>query len=434
MRMEELNKLVNPYGDDKEIAACGLFGVIDTSGQRFSGRVAMEAMANMHDRGNGLGGGFAAYGIYPEMANHYALHVMLEDSASRDVLENYLQQQVHIVHKEEIPTSRRRAARVGKPPLLWRYFFDLCTSGDHDCDDCDSRSHGDGAAADAAGDVAADAAGDVAGDAAGDALVEDQVNERLVRMVMHINRELPGAYVFSCARNMGVFKGVGYPEDIGEFFRLDEYDGYLWTGHNRFPTNTQAWWGGAHPFSLLDWTVVHNGEISSYGTNRRFLEMYGYHCTLHTDTEVIAYAVDLLIRRHALAVNEAAAVLAAPLWNVIDRLPEPARRRYSALRRAYAPLLLNGPFTVIIARQGEMIGLGDRIRLRPFVAATAGSRVYVASEEAPIRLVEPSVDRVWIPRGGEPVVARLQQHAGVELQAQLQAQVRAEQAVLSAAV
>ena len=24
-----------------------------------------------------------------------------------------------------------------------------------------------------------------------------------------------------------------------------------------------GWWGGAHPFALLDYSVVHNGEISS---------------------------------------------------------------------------------------------------------------------------------------------------------------------------
>ena len=377
VRPEELEKLVNPYGDDKEISACGLFGVIDTSGKRFSGRVVIDAMANLHDRGNGLGGGFAGYGIYPELADRYALHVMLEDKASRDRLDEYLRREVHVRHQEEIPTRRVRG--ITNPPLLWRYFFDV----PEDFEIPQQRPATAGPAAAVA------------------------VEEYLVQLVMHINRELPGAYVFSCARNLGVFKGVGYPEEIGEFFRLDEYDGYLWTGHGRFPTNTQAWWGGAHPFSLLDWTVVHNGEISSYGTNRRFLEMYGYYCTLHTDTEVITYAVDLLMRRHRLAVEEAAAVLAAPLWSVIDRLPEPEKSRYTALRRVYAPLLLNGPFTVIIARTGEMIGLGDRIRLRPLVAAKAGSRVYVSSEEAAIRLVEPLVEHVWIPRGGEPVVARL---------------------------
>ena len=34
-------------------------------------------MKPMHDRSNGLGGGFAAYGIYPEYRDFYALHMFL---------------------------------------------------------------------------------------------------------------------------------------------------------------------------------------------------------------------------------------------------------------------------------------------------------------------------------------------------------------------
>ena len=36
--------------------------------------VIANAMKPMHDRSNGLGGGFAAYGIYPEYKDFYALH------------------------------------------------------------------------------------------------------------------------------------------------------------------------------------------------------------------------------------------------------------------------------------------------------------------------------------------------------------------------
>ena len=40
------------------------------------------------------------------------------------------------------------------------------------------------------------------------------------------------------------FKAVGYPEDVGRLYRLDEYAGYAWTAHGRYPTNTPGWWGG----------------------------------------------------------------------------------------------------------------------------------------------------------------------------------------------
>ena len=79
------------------------------------------------------------------------------------------------------------------------------------------------------------------------------------------------------------------------------------------------------------------------------------------------------------------------------------------LRQVYASLLLNGPFTVIIAHQGEMIGLTDRIRLRPLTIGEKGDMLYLSSEESAIRLICRDLDRTWIPVGGEPIIGRLKQ-------------------------
>ena len=128
-------------------------------------------------------------------------------------------------------------------------------------------------------------------------------DEYTVRCVVRINTHINGAYVFSSGKNMGIFKAVGYPEDVGRFYRVDEYEGYAWTVHGRYPTNTPGWWGGAHPFGLLDYSIVHNGEISSYDANRRAIEMYGYRCTLQTDTEVITYMIDYLHRKQKLSLS-----------------------------------------------------------------------------------------------------------------------------------
>jgi glutamate synthase domain-containing protein 1 len=54
-----------------------------------------------------------------------------------------------------------------------------------------------------------------------------------------------------------------------------------------------------------------------------------------------------------------------------------------------------------------MIGLTDRIRLRPLSAAVKGDVLFISSEESAITLVCPDIDRSWKPRGGEPVVGRL---------------------------
>ncbi len=354
---------------EKDIAACGLFGVMDITGKRFSGDMAINAMKNMKVRGNGLGGGFAIYGLYPEYKDYYALHVMFQNGnldAKRKV-EEFLKQHFYVIYDEEIPTNP--GIKMLSPPLVWRYFITPKKRSEEET-------------------------------------VPD--DEYVVSRVMFLNINIEDAYVFSSGKDLGVFKGVGFPEEIADYFMLDKlYKGYIWTVHSRFPTNTPGWWGGAHPFSILDWTVVHNGEISSYGTNRRFLEMHNYYCTLHTDTEVVAYAVDLLMRRQGLPIEVVSKIFAPPMWDSIENMPPGEKEFYTTLRMVYAPLLLNGPFTVIIAHHNEMIGLTDRIRLRPITAGVKDNMVFLSSEEAAIRVVCPDLDLAWTPPGGEPVVARL---------------------------
>jgi len=49
-----------------------------------------------------------------------------------------------------------------------------------------------------------------------------------------------------------------------------------------------------------------------------------------------------------------------------------------------------------------MVGLNDRIKLRPLVAAEWRENLYIASEESAIREVCPDPDRVWAPRRENP--------------------------------
>ena len=356
------------FRDDKDFSGCSIFGMMNTAGVRFSGEPMIAAIANMKERSNGLGGGFAAYGIYPAYADLYCFHMMYSDEAGKKDTEEFLAAGFHVEHSEIIPTSTCEG--VSDPPLLWRYFLQPRENFNLACEPADE-------------------------------------DDFVVQAVMRINADIDGAFAFSSGKNMGVFKGVGFPEDIGRFFRLHEYEAHSWVAHGRFPTNTQAWWGGAHPFNILDWSVVHNGEISSYGINQRHLEMYGYKCTLFTDTEVIAYAVDLLMRRHGLSISDMAGVLAAPLWEDIERMPPRQRELHAALRQTYGSLLLNGPFSVIVSNLSQMIGLTDRIRLRPLVAGRNGDWMYLSSEEAPMHLVDGCLSETWMPSGGEPIIFQL---------------------------
>ncbi len=359
-----------PWDFQKDISGCGLSGLINKDGKRVSGEVIMKSIRTQHDRGNGLGGGFAAYGIYPDFKDHYAVHVMCESKEALNEFECFLKDVTTIDQQERIPT--RTGTPITNAPLLMRYFVKPNTEIDNPLFD---KGMSD--------------------------------DDFMVRMVMKINMDINGAFVFSSGRNMGAFKGVGYPEDIADFFRLDEYRGYMWTAHNRFPTNTPGWWGGAHPFTVLDWSIVHNGEISSYGINKRYLEMFGYHCTLLTDTEVVAYLLDLLIRRHGLPIDVACLALAPPFWNEMDRMEPEKKKLCEAIRMVYASALLNGPFAILFAFNGGLVGLNDRIKLRPLIAATKGQTVYMASEESAIREICPDPEKIWAPKAGDPLLARL---------------------------
>ena len=361
---------MNLEGQVRIPSGCAIAAVISKEGERMTGEAITEAMKPMHDRSNGLGGGFAAYGIYPEYKEFYALHFFFNDRDTRKNCEKFLKERFEIVKSELIPT--RKIPAITDEPIIWRYFVAPLKS----------------------------------------MLVSMQLdeNEYVARTVMKINTEMQGAYVFSSGKNMGTFKAVGFPEDVGVFYKLDEYEGYSWTAHGRYPTNTPGWWGGAHPVTLLDYSIVHNGEISSYDANRRFIEKFGYKCTLQTDTEVITYIMDYLIRRQGLTLDEAASVIAAPFWSTIENKADASEKeKYTYLRTMFPSLLVTGPFSIVFGFNGGLMALNDRLKLRSMVVCEKDSKVYIASEEAAIRVMEPNADNVWSPAGGEPVIVKVKE-------------------------
>ena len=353
-------------------SGCAIAAVISREGKRMSGEMITNAMKPMHDRSNGLGGGFAGYGIYPEYKEFYALHMFFDSRATRKECEVFLKERFEIVKSEMIPT--RTIPAITDEPIIWRYFVAPLKS----------------------------------------LLAAMQLDEKefVARTVMQINTGMKGAYVFSSGKNMGTFKAVGFPEDVGVFYKLEEYEGYSWTAHGRYPTNTPGWWGGAHPFTLLDWSIVHNGEISSYDANRRYIEMFGYKCTLQTDTEVITYIMDYLLRVQGLTLDEAASVIAAPFWSTIqDMNGADDRKKYTYLRTMFSSLLITGPFSIVLGYNGGLMALNDRLKLRSMVVGEKDDMVYIASEEAAIRTMEPNAENIWAPAGGEPVIVKVKDGA-----------------------
>lgn len=348
-------------------SGCAISGIFSRSGSRIDGGRIIKSIALMHERSNGLGGGFAGYGIYPEYSDLYAFHVFYDNIKAKDECEHFIEKHFDVVNLSKIPITKTK--KITNEPIIWRYFvYPLPTK-----------------------------------------LADSQIDadEFVARSVIRVNSEIEDAYIFSSGKNMGVFKAVGYPEDVGEFYRLEDYAGYLWTAHGRYPTNTPGWWGGAHPFAMLDYSIVHNGEISSYDANRRYIEMFGYKCNLLTDTEVITYIIDFLVRRHGLTLSEMADVIAAPFWSAIERKDDEERARLTYLRNTFSSLLITGPFSILLGFTGGIMALNDRLKLRSMVIGEKGDMVYIASEESAIRVIESNLDKTWAPRGGEAVIFTL---------------------------
>ena len=366
-------------------AGCAISGIFHKDGTRENGTRIIDSIRTMHDRSNGLGGGFAGYGIYPEYADYYAFHVFYDTQAAKEECEREIERHFDIVNLSKIPT--RRHPRITDAPMIWRYFVrplhTKLESSQLDEREFTSRCV-----------IRINAEGQVS-----------------YKAMLCINHTLNGAYIFSSGKNMGVFKANGFPEDVGEYYMLENYEAYSWTCHGRYPTNTPGWWGGAHPFALLDTTVVHNGEISSYDANRRFIEMFGYSCDLLTDTEVITYLFDLLVRRHGFSQEMAAHIMTASAWDEIDAM-EPERAAFeTALRCVYSSALINGPMSVILGSDEGLLALNDRLKLRALMAGEKGRMVYLASEQAAIEIVCPEVENVRSIDGGVPFVVQLDEVA-----------------------
>ncbi len=366
--------LPEQFRNERVFDGCGISGYINIDGKRDYGTKVIDMLCILHDRENGLGAGFAGYGIYPDYKDYYALHFLFDNDPSKEKVLKHLEETGYIIQSEAIPT--KTPSNVDHPPITWRVFYEPKEAKSISTDD------------------------------------------QIVNLVMQVNERFDGAFIMSSGKNMGVFKGNGWSHEIANYYKIADYKAYMWLAHSRFPTNTPGWWGGAHPFNLLGTSVVHNGEITSYGTNMRYLESFGYKCTLFTDTEVIAYLFDLLVRKHKMPIPIASLALAPPLFDEIYRMEKKHQIALKNIRATYRSAMLNGPFSVVVGYNDTiptMIGLSDRKKLRPLVAAISEDEntIYLSSEEASFkRLMIDDISsykfrEIWHPKSGTAIIARL---------------------------
>jgi glutamate synthase domain-containing protein 1 len=364
-----------PNGFRRDIEACGIAGHINIDGRRETGRKAAEMLETMVDRENGLGAGYACYGLFPNLADYYCIQLLLDDICAKECVEEYFKSVAEIVKDEPVYTQHVKTMK-GPYPLIWRFFLDVPKK-------LITKSP-----------------------------TVSNTDDYIVDIVMHVNDKIDGAFCVSSGKNMAVFKGNGWSYEIAEFYDIaNKYKGYMWLAHSRFPTNTPGWWGGAHPFNILDTSVCHNGEITSYGTNKRYVDMWGYKCTLLTDSEVLTYIIDLLCRRHKLPKSIAAMAMAPRYYDEISSWSPNQYKLAMAIRMTYRAAMVNGPFSILVGTsepEPTLMALTDRKKLRPMTAAVSedGNTVYAASEECAFRRVKVKAD-TWASVAGNPIIAQL---------------------------
>ena len=94
-------------GEIRIPSGCAIAAIIDRKGNRINGSEIIKSIALMHDRSNGLGGGFAAYGIYPEHKDEYAIHVFYDSNEAKNVRIFFLGISILMLLKEYLPVRYR---------------------------------------------------------------------------------------------------------------------------------------------------------------------------------------------------------------------------------------------------------------------------------------------------------------------------------------
>ena len=399
-----------PVRKESEEGGCGVVGFCCS--EPVPGRHIYKPCCQMHNRGNGKGGGIAAVGLVPEqlgvsrevLDSHYLLHVAFLDPKARPKVE-----QQFITPFFDVAAS----APLDKvndwksvpnlevcPPDVRRYFVRVkaCVL---------------------------------------DAFVEknqlqaldpsEAEDEFVNQNSFNLNQEYYAslgekrAFVLSHGRDIMILKVVGYAESIVKYYKIEELCAHEWIAHQRFPTKGRVWHpGGAHPFAAVDMALVHNGDFANYHSVTEYLKQRQIYPQFLTDTEVSALLFDLLSRTYGYPLEHIIEALAPTTELDFDRLDPEKQKIYRAIQATHIHGSPDGPWFFIIARnlarekRFQLMGITDTAMLRPQVFAFCEGEVQVgliSSEKQAIdatllslskddKRICPVADRYWNARGG----------------------------------
>jgi len=413
--LDTRQEFTNPFAGshlqkDADEGGCGVTGFV--SSVPVAGRHIVSPSLQMHNRGNGKGGGIAAVGLDPAalgvsqeiLDDDYLIQVAYLDTEVRAQVEA---QFIHPVFK--IDYARRQPTvknwqdikgLVVKPPDVWQYFVRVKPEvlqhfiQQHKLYGLAWRK------------------------------VEDEYvaqNCYKLNEAFYASLGEKKAFVMSQGRNILILKIVGYAEEVAYYYQLMDFKAYVWIAHQRYPTRGRVWHpGGAHPFAALNTALVHNGDFANYFSVSEYLSQRHFYPQFLTDTEVGVLTFDLWHRLYGYPLEYVIESMAPTTERDFDLLSPERQHIYRQLQAANIHGSPDGPWFFIIARNDpernryDLIGITDTSMLRPQVFALHDGEVQVGlvcSEKqaidaalASLAVEDPRVcpvaDLYWNARGG----------------------------------
>ena len=400
----------NAPSHTEEEGGCGVTGFACSI--PVSGRHIYAPSVQMHNRGNGKGGGIAAVGLDATrlgvsqeiLSQDYALHIaLLEPKALTQVEADFVTPMFDIHHAEALdhiddfrdveglqvcPPDVRRYFVRPKPDVLKRFAEERGLTGLPQRD------------------------------------IEDEfVYQNTFKLNSKYYASLgdKAAFVLSHGRNQLILKIVGYAEQIVEYYKLEDFKAHVWIAHQRYPTRGRVWHpAGAHPFCGMNEALVHNGDFANYYSVTEYLEQRNIKPLFLTDTEVSILVFDLWSRVYKYPLEYVIEGLAPTVERDFDMLPKDKQEVYHAIQAGHIHGSPDGPWFFIIARNDvqndafQLLGITDTAMLRPQVFALQDGEVQIglicsekqaidatlASLAAEDSRFCPVADEYWNARGG----------------------------------
>ncbi|HVN23324.1 MAG TPA: hypothetical protein VMT71_05095 [Syntrophorhabdales bacterium] len=355
-----------PVGQkEAEEGGCGVTGFACSI--PVSGRHIFEPSVQMHNRGNGKGGGIAAAGLDPTqlgvsqkvLDEDFCIQIsLLDETALPEMEARFIRPQFRVDHEgflDTVDDYRDVPGLEMKPPAVKRYFVR----------------------------VKPEALERFQKERGLLALSAEKTEEEFIyqnsfqlNYTYYSSLGEKRAFVLSHGRNMMILKIVGYAEQVAQYYKLEGFKAHIWIAHQRYPTKGRVWHpGGAHPFIGLDEALVHNGDFANYYSVTEYLRQRNIFPLFLTDTEVSIQVFDLLNRVYGYPLEYIIESLAPTAEMDFDHLPPDRQRIYRQIQATQIHGSPDGPWFFIIARtlpkekKFQLIGITDTAMLRPQVFA-----------------------------------------------------------------